>query len=240
MSKILAVDDDPRICKLLTRYLSQEGFAVSTAGNGDAMFRQIAVDPPDLIILDLMLPHEDGLTLARQLRERHDIGIIMLTGKHDVVDKIVGLEIGADDYITKPFDERELLARVRSVLRRARRARAPVAPTAEAGTIASFDGWRLDLKAYILTDATGERVTLTSYEFQILAMFLRHPNQALTREFILDYVTNRDYSPYDRSIDVLIGKLRRKIEPDPKDPTYIKTIRGTGYIFAAKVSYDGF
>lgn len=238
-AKILVVDDDPRICRVLHRYLSQEGFQVRVAASGYEMRSHIADTTPDLIILDLMLPNEDGLSLARDLRAQYDVPIIMLTGKIDPVDRIVGLELGADDYITKPFDERELLARVRSVLRRTKRSEHSSIASAHEHSLAHFAGWQLDLNAHRLISPNGEKISLTSLEFQLLVIFVKRPNQVLSRDTILNYVAKRDYSPYDRSIDVLVGKVRKKIEPDAKNPTFIKTIRGTGYIFTPKIEFTG-
>lgn len=234
-AKILVVDDDPRICRLLARYLSQEGYQVSTACSGKAMRQMLPEVRPRLVILDLMLPDEDGFGLARELRARSNLAIVILSGKANPVDKIVGLELGADDYITKPFDERELLARVRSVLRR-------VPPedqerTEDTGAVACFAGWLFDLCGYELTSPAGEHVGLTSHECQLLAALVKHSHRVLSREAILDAVTGRDWSPYDRSVDVLVGKLRRKIEPDPKHPRLIKTVRGAGYKLAVPVEF---
>lgn len=237
--KILVVDDDPRICRILHRYLSREGFQVKIAADGREMRDHIADIPPDLILLDLMLPNEDGFSLVRDLRAKYDVPIIMLTGKIDPVDRVVGLELGADDYITKPFDERELLARVRSVLRRTKRSEKHPDAIAPDTSLAHFAGWQLDLKAQWLISPNGEKVRLTSLEFQLLAIFVKRPGQVLNRDTILNHVAKRDHSPYDRSIDVLVGKVRKKIEPDSKNPTFIKTIRGTGYIFTPKVEFTG-
>ncbi len=234
-SQILVVDDDPKICRLLARYLVQEGYHVITACNGEEMRQLMAAEQPDLVILDLMLPDEDGLSLARALRSESNVAIIMLTGKTDPIDRVVGLEVGADDYVTKPFDERELLARVRSVLRRTLQD-GPPASTSEK-FIARFAGWQLDLSAYELTSPAGERVHLTSHEFQLISALVTRPNRTLTRNEILDLVAGRDWAPYDRSIDVLVAKVRRKIEDDPKNPTLIQTIRGVGYKFTAPVSF---
>ena len=235
VSKILVVDDDPRICRAVTRFLAREGYAVLEANDGSEMRQRLAAEPVDLVILDLMLPGEDGLTLARELRSRSETAIIMLTAKTDTVDKVVGLELGADDYMTKPFDQRELLARVRTVLRRARQ---PSNAVANARTsTARFDGWKLDLVAHELLSPTGEPVHLTSNQFQLLASLVTRPNRVLTRGEILDSITGRDWTPMDRSIDVLVGKLRRKIEGDPRTPTLIKTIRGVGYKFTANVDF---
>jgi DNA-binding response OmpR family regulator len=231
---ILVVDDDPRLCRLVSRQLTREGYSVRTAAGGEDMRRLISEARPDLVILDLMLPGEDGFSLARELRAHSNVGIVMLTGKADTVDKIVGLEIGADDYVTKPFDERELLARVRSVLRR-------VSDDARAqeqdGNIACFKGWELDLTAYELVSPDGDTVHLTSHEFQLLAALVEHGHRVLTRDAILELLSGRDWTPEDRSVDVLVGKLRRKLETDPHDPKLIRTVRGVGYILAVDVTY---
>lgn len=233
-AKVLIVDDDERLCGVLSRYLTREGYSVRKAANGEEMRARLAEEPVDLILLDLILPHhEDGLKLARQLRAESDVAIIMLTGKTDTVDKIVGLELGADDYITKPFDERELLARMRTVLRRTAK-RAEITGTE---SVVQFAGWNLDLVAHELTSPGGQHVHLTSSQFQLLASLVARPNRVMSREEILSLVSGRDWSPMDRSIDVLVGKLRKKIESDPKSPTLIKTIRGVGYKFTAHVDF---
>lgn len=233
--KILIVDDDERLRRVLGRYLHREGYHVVEAASGEEMRACIGADRPDLIILDLMLPDEDGLTLARELRARSDIAIVMLTGKTDMVDKVVGLELGADDYMTKPFDERELLARVRTVLRRTAAAHETTQPAH--ATAARFEGWTLDLIAHELVDPHGRLVHLTSNQFQVLVCLVTRANRVLSRGEILELVSGRDWTPMDRSIDVLIGKLRRKVEPDARFPTLIKTIRGVGYKFTARVEY---
>jgi two-component system, OmpR family, response regulator len=233
---ILIVDDDQRLRRLLSRFLFREGYQVREAGNADEMRRALAVRPADLIVLDLMLPGEDGLSLARELRATSDVAIVMLTGKGSTVDKVVGLEVGADDYITKPFDERELLARVRTVLRRSvRRGRAAGEPPA--GRTARFHGWCVDLVSHEVTSPLGVPVAVTGNEFQLLSSMLARPQHALTRQEILDLVFGRDWSPSDRSIDVLVAKLRRKLEDDPKHPRMIKTVRGVGYKFTAEVEF---
>ena len=233
---ILVVDDDPRICRLLARFLAKEGYVVETANDGSEMRRALARLPIDLVILDLIMPGEDGLSLARSLRAESEIALIMLTGKDTEVDKIVGLEVGADDYVTKPFNERELLARIRSVLRRAKSGGSELSP--EKASIARFNGWQLDLSARDLKSPNGEAVPLTTYEFQLLSALVRRPKRALTRDQILDLVANREWAPFDRSVDALVVKLRRKLLDDPRTPSMIKTIRGTGYMFAVPVEFD--
>jgi len=234
-ASILIVDDDIRLCRSLSRYFAREGYDVRTANSGAEMREKIALQKPGLIMLDLMLPDEDGFSLARELRSTTDIAVVILTGKSDTVDKVVGLELGADDYVTKPFDERELLARVRSVLRRSAAGR-DGSPGAS-GVRACFAGWTLDLDSYELTSPGGQAVTLTAHEFQLLAALANHPKRVLTREAIMDLVAGRDWSPEDRSVDVLVGKLRKKIEDDPQNPRLIETVRGVGYKFAVRVEH---
>ncbi len=232
-ANILVVDDDVVICNLLDRYLTAAGYRVRTAANGEEMYRCIKLQPPDLILLDLKMPGKHGLELARELRKESDVGIIILTGSDETVDKVVGLEVGADDYVPKPFDERELLARVRSVLRRVLQ----IAGTTDK-SVARFSGWTLDLVAHELKSPAGDEVRLTSYEFQLLANLVKSPNRVFNRDQIMESITGRDWIPSDRSIDVLVGKLRKKIEEDPHKPIFIKTIRGTGYKFTARVKYS--
>ena len=233
LAAILVVDDDIRICRLLGQFLERSGYTVHTASSGEEMRRLIAAAAPDLVILDLMLAGEDGLELARELRLQSDVAIIMLTGKTDVFDKVIGLEIGADDYITKPFDNRELLARVHSVLRRHFKPRRAVPERRP--SVVRFAGWTLDLPAYELTSPAGDKIALTSSEFHLLSALVTRHNRVLPREEILELVAGRDWSPVDRSVDVLVGKLRKKIERDPSNPVLIKTIRGIGYKFTGKL-----
>jgi two-component system, OmpR family, response regulator len=232
---ILVVDDEQEICEIVRQYLEGEGFRVTSVHDGAGMRRVMATEAVSLVILDVMLPGEDGLTLARELRDEWpQIGILILTGRGDTVDKIIGLEMGADDYLSKPFHLRELLARTRSVLRR-------VAPAPrENGTQrprsrASFAGWHLDLATRELLSPTGSAVHLTTGEFDLLAVFVVNANQILSRERLLDLARNREGGPFDRTIDVQVGRLRRKVEDDPDNPTLIKTVRGTGYIFTPAV-----
>ncbi|MGI9508102.1 MAG: response regulator [Geminicoccaceae bacterium] len=243
-SRVLVVDDDPLICRLLDRFLSGEGFEVEAVTSGRSMWQKLESWPSDLLILDLKLPSgEDGLSLARSIRQQSEIAIIMLTGRSDCVDKIVGLEVGADDYVTKPFEPRELLARIRSVLRRSanRRAGSPNGSGDGTGTsdraghneVLRFAGWMLDLDRRVLTDPDGEIVDLTSYEFELLAALATRPSRPLSRDMILDIVAHREWGPDDRSIDVLVGKLRRKLNDNPKSPELIKTVRGLGYVFTS-------
>jgi two-component system OmpR family response regulator len=232
---ILVVDDQQEICEVVQQYLSSEGYRVSVAHDGTGMRKVIAQGGVELVILDLMLPGEDGLTLARQLREESTVGIIILTGRGETVDRIIGLEMGADDYLPKPFHLRELLARVKSVLRRASSRAQQEQAGAAARARARFAGWRLDLATRELVSPTGGEVRLTTGEFDLLAAFVNNANQVLSRDRLLDLARNREAGPFDRTIDVQVGRLRRKLEPDPAKPTIIKTVRGTGYIFTPTV-----
>ena len=233
---ILVVDDQREICDLVQDYLSNEGYRVSIANDGAAMRRAMAQAAVDLVILDLMLPGEDGLTLARSLRDGSEVGIIILTGRGDTVDRIIGLEMGADDYLPKPFHPRELLARVRSVLRRVSSRTAENASAARSR--ARFAGWNLDLASRELRSPSGKEVRLTTGEFDLLAVFVNNANQVLTRDRLLDLARNREAGPFDRTIDVQVGRLRRKLESDPQKPTLIKTVRGSGYIFTAPIEAE--
>jgi two-component system OmpR family response regulator len=230
---ILVVDDQQDICDIVRDYLTDEGYRVSTANDGNGLREVMAASPIDLVILDLMLPGEDGLTLARELRSRSKVGIIMLTGRGEPVDRIIGLEMGADDYLAKPPMMRELLARVKSVLRRAPSRGADSAPTQRAQAV--FLDWSLDLASRTLAASDGREVRLTTGEYDLLAAFVNAPNQVLSRDRLLELTRHREAGPFDRTIDVQVGRLRRKLEDDPKNPTLIKTVRGGGYIFTAPV-----
>ena len=230
---ILVVDDQQEIRDVVQEYLTGEGFRVSTAHDGAGMRRVLSQSAADLVILDLMLPGEDGLTLARSLRSQSGIGIIILTGRGETVDRIIGLEMGADDYLPKPFHLRELLARVKSVLRRVQ-SRTGEGPQ-PVRSRARFAGWSLDLSSRELTSPGGEAVRLTTGEFDLLAAFVSNANQVLSRDRLLDLARNREAGPFDRTIDVQVGRLRRKLEDDSQNPTLIKTVRGSGYIFTPAV-----
>ncbi|WP_260291757.1 response regulator [Sedimenticola hydrogenitrophicus] len=227
---LLVVDDDTQVREMLVDYLSSQGYRVLGAADGESMRALLQSETPALVLLDITLPGEDGLSLARYLRERHDTGIIMVTASGEVIDRIIGLEIGADDYVAKPFDTRELLARIKSVLRRARPAVAPTVPAAEPEQI-RIGPCRLHLDSRRLFDADGMEIALTSMEFDLLRIFGTRPNRVLSRDQILNLTQNRDWDPYDRSIDIRIARLRRKIEPDPSKPQVIRTVRGAGYMF---------
>ena len=225
-AKLLVVDDDPELRELITAYLSKQGYDIVAVGDGRAMDHAFAAGGVDLVILDLMLPGEDGLDIAKRLKQTTDVPIIIVSAQGEEIDRIVGLEVGADDYIGKPFNPRELLARVRAVLRRVRGS-GTVGPLAR---IVEFGDFRLDLNAHSLS-RDGTTVPLTSGEFDLLGILVRHPNQVLDRDRILDLLTGAERSPFDRSIDVRITRLRSKIEPDPSSPVFIRTIWGKGYMF---------
>ncbi len=226
--RILVVDDDAELRDLLGEYLAGEGFSVAGAEDGVAMDAWLAQHETDLVILDLMLPGDDGLTLARRLRARADVPIIMLSARGDEIDRIVGLEVGADDYMPKPFNPRELLARIRAVLRR-RAPSAPADPT-ETGECIRLGPYRLDLVQRELKRG-DQTIVLTSGEFALLRILAEHPDRVLDRDLLLDLLKGYERSPFDRSIDVQIARLRAKIEPDTKRPRYIRTIWGKGYMF---------
>jgi two-component system, OmpR family, response regulator len=238
---VLIVDDEPRIRTMLRRYLTGEGFAVSEAADGSSMRAALERDSVDIVLLDLMMPGEDGLALARHIRQRSETPIIMLTGKGDLIDRVVGLEAGADDYITKPFELREILARIRTVLRRAAPRAAPAlaeparAAARESEDLLVFDGWRLDLMKRQLATPKGEFVALTAGEYDLLCAFARHPNRVLSRSQLIELVKGRDWAAYDRAVDTQVGRLRKKLQADLGNPALIKTVRGGGYVFAASV-----
>lgn len=217
---VLIVDDEPRVRAMLGRYLAGEGFKVSEAQDGAEMRAALEREAIDLVLLDLVMPGEDGLSLARYIRQRSKIPIIILTGKGDLIDRVVGLEAGADDYITKPFELREVLARIRTVMRRAGpRAPSPPPPPIEAKSKAKevlvFENWRLDLLRRELRRKTGELVPLTTGEFDLLCAFARYPNRVLSRDQLIDLVKGRDWAAYDRGVDTQVMRLRKKIEEDP-------------------------
>ena len=237
-AKILIVDDEEPVRRLLADCLEPEGFDVFEAGTGADMTRVLAAEQVDLITLDLALAGEDGLRLAREVRAKRNIPIVMITGKSDPIDRVVGLELGADDYITKPFHMREVLARIRAVLRRYQAAMpAPGAASGprEAGERYRFDARTLDVARREMQDATGHAIELTTTEFSLLLVFLRAPGRVLSRDQIMDQLKGHDWSPLDRSIDSMVARLRRKIEPENEMPKLIKTVRGVGYVFAGEV-----
>ena len=232
---ILVVDDDPQVRQLIADYLGTQDYRVSVAADGGEMTRLLAESAVDLIVLDLKLPGEDGLSLARKLRAESDIPIIMLTGQSDPIDRVVGLELGADDYLTKPFNPRELLARIKAVLRRFKARES--APAADSKIKAyRFAGWELNLAARRLIDPKGEAVTLTNAEFNLLMAFLQAPQRVLSRDQLLELSRVHSDEVFDRSIDSVILRLRRKLEANPREPRLIKTEWGAGYLFAAAVT----
>lgn len=228
--RILIVDDDPRIRELLSRYLKQEGFEVWVAEDGKAMDKLMLRDTLDLLVLDLMLPGEDGLSICRRLRAQHNTTpVIMLTAKTDDVDRIVGLDVGADDYLGKPFNPRELLARMHAVLRRRPAVELPGAPSVIAQVV-QFGRFTLDLGQRTL-QKDGQEVGLTTGEFSMLKVLVRHPRQPLSRDKLAQLARGREFEPFDRSLDVQISRLRKLIETDPSAPRYLQTVWGLGYVF---------
>ncbi|MFA7667103.1 MAG: two-component system response regulator OmpR [Burkholderiaceae bacterium] len=228
--KLLIVDDDPRMRELLRRYLSENGFDTSLAADGAAMNRLLLREPFDLIVLDLMLPGEDGLSIIKRLRAAGErTPVIMLTARGDDIDRIIGLEVGADDYLPKPFNPRELLARIHAVLRRQPTPELPGAPSSEPEEV-SFGPFVLDLATRALT-RDGAPVPLTSGEFSVLKVLVRHPRMPLSREKLMALARGREYGAYDRSLDVQVSRLRKLIETDPQQPRYIQTVWGVGYVF---------
>jgi DNA-binding response OmpR family regulator len=232
---LLVVDDDKEIAALLNRYLSAQGFQTSTVGNGKDMLALLATVAVDLVLLDLGLHGEDGLELTRYLHEHWHGPIIIVTGRGDSVDRIVGLEVGADDYVTKPFELRELLARIRSVLRRVGE-RPSLAASQPA--VYRFAGYRFELDSRTLTAPSGDCVPLTSGEYGLLRVLVTHANRVLSRDELMNHLYGRDAGPYDRAVDVQVGRLRRKIESDPTEPVLIKSVRGAGYIFSDTVRQE--
>jgi DNA-binding response OmpR family regulator len=232
---ILVVDDDPDIRELLEDYLGDQGYAVVALATADAFRKALSEHDPDVVLLDVGLPGEDGLSLARHVREHFNVGIIMVSGAGETVDRIIGLEVGADDYLAKPFDPRELHARVKSVLRRYQQPSGPVRGDANRASDASrqvrFGVGLLDLDSCQLLNAEGKEIPLTAMEFELLKVFAERPNRPLSRDQLLNLTQNRDWDPFDRSIDIRIARLRRKIEPEPEKPTFLKTVRGMGYMF---------
>ncbi len=233
VSRLLIVDDDVEILALLKQFFVQHGYEVDLAAEGQAMWAAIARQRPDAIILDLMLPGEGGLDLCQKLRAQLGVPVIMLTAMAELSDRIIGLELGADDYLTKPFDPRELLARLRAVQRRV----GEQLPRGEAARpVIGFAGWRLDITCRELRSPEQVMVPLSGAEFDLLVVFLEHPQRILTREQLIDLTRGHGHDAFDRSIDVQVSRLRRKIEPDSKRPDLIRTVRNGGYLFSAKVS----
>ncbi len=238
-TRILIVDDDPRVRKVLREAFDGENFDVIEAPDAGSMLRTVGRMEIDVIALDIGLPGEDGLTAARRLRTVSDVPIVMITGKGDTVDKVLGLELGADDYICKPFHIREVIARVRAVVRRRDVAMRTAARALAPRETIAFNGWRVDLTRRELRRDDGEEQELTGAEFELLKLFVTNPNKVLSRDQIMDRLKGRAWSPYDRGIDMQVRRLRQKIEEDPSHPRCIKTIRGAGYLFAAAVETEG-
>lgn len=230
---ILIVDDDVEIRNLLREYFEKNGYRISLAADGRGLWAAFSVGQPDLVVLDLMLPGDDGFTLCRELRARSNVPVIMLTARGDETDRIVGLELGADDYLAKPFNARELLARVKSVLRRVRSLPENLRPAQVKGF--HFAGWALDIATRNLTSPTGVVIALSGTEFRLLHTFLSHPNRVLTRDQLMDLMLSRDAAPFDRAIDVQVSRLRHRLGEDAREPAIIKTVRSQGYVFAAHV-----
>jgi DNA-binding response OmpR family regulator len=239
---VAVLDDEIDITQLLGHYLQAQGFRVSQLHNGRALLELMAKDPPALVLLDLGLPGEDGFAIARQLREHWRCGLVIVTGRGDAIDKVVGLEIGADDYVTKPFDLRELLARIKAVLRRIVPAEAPppapapIAAPAVERTRLRFAGWELDTAARRLVTESGSEVVLTSGEFDLLHVLARHAGRVLSRDYLLEQTRGREAAPFDRTIDVLVGRLRKKLDDSAGEPQIIKSVRGAGYLFVPAVT----
>ena len=240
---LLVVDDDPGIRDLLADYLRRHGFRVESAADGESMFTKLAAQSFDLVVLDIMMPGEDGLSLCRRLRNTQDrhatLPVIFLTALSEAADRVVGLELGGDDYVVKPFEPRELLARIRAVLRR----------TGQTGTISTmrtperayrFDGWTLDLTARHLLDPEGVVVNLSGAEFRLLNLFLEHPREVLSRDFLQEQAQGRevDRNPFDRSLDVQVCRLRARLRDNGREARLIKTVRGDGYVFTSSVTLE--
>jgi DNA-binding response OmpR family regulator len=232
--QILIVDDDQEIRELLQEYLVRAGFDVLVAANGTDMYQHLQNEYPDLIILDIMMPGDDGFQLCQQVRRNSQIPIIMLTAASDEADRVIGLELGADDYIAKPFSPRELLARIKALLRRAEFRQ----PEKEGGRRIRFAEWTLDTLSQHLTHENGSKLDLTGSDFILLSLFLQNPGQALDRDSISDATRGRETLPMERGIDVQISRLRQKLGDNGKNPRIIKTIRGSGYMLIAEVSYE--
>jgi DNA-binding response OmpR family regulator len=230
---ILVVDDEPAIGDLIRNYLSRHGYRVSVVADGASLKRVMAASKPSLVLLDLGLPGEDGLSLTRHIRAQSNIGVFIVTGSGESVDRIVSLELGADDFVSKPFDLRELLARIRSVLRRT--SNAGTEPAGAGNKEVRFAGWRLELQSRRLFAADGAEIAVTTGEFDLLSVFTDNPNRVMSRDQLLQATHNRDAGPYDRAVDMQVTRLRRKIEIDPDKPVLIKSVRGAGYIFTPNV-----
>lgn len=234
---ILVVDDDRDIRELIVDYLVKSGYRATGAANGKEMRAVLDRQAVDMVVLDIMMPGDDGLTLCRQLRsgQHKDLPILMLTARHDDMDRILGLEMGADDYVVKPFVARELLARIKAILRRFRTL-PPKLQVTEAGRIIAFGDWQLDTSARHLLDATGTIVALSGAEYRLLRVFVDHPQRVLTRDQLLNFTQGRDAELFERSIDLLVSRVRQRLNEDARTPLYIKTVRSEGYVFSMPVS----
>ena len=234
---IAVLDDEVDITLLLANYLEHQGYRVTQLNAGHALIGLMSVDPPALALLDLGLPGEDGFSIARRLREHWQCGLIIVTGRGDPVDKVVGLEVGADDYVTKPFDMRELLARIKAVLRRTAAGESALPGTAEMSRGRHrFAGCTLDTATRRLSNPDGENIALTGGEFDLLRALVQHPGRVLSRDFLLEQTRGRAGAPFDRTIDVQVGRLRKKLERDLDDPQVIQSVRGAGYILVPPVT----
>lgn len=233
MSHLLLVDDDVEVLALLQKFLEQHGYSVAVATDGPSLWRAVEQRLPDLIILDVMLPGESGLVLCQQLRAKHKIAVIMLTAMGELSDRVVGLELGADDYLTKPFDARELLARVRAVLRRV--GEAATVSNESSRSILEFANWQLDVTRRELRSPEKVMIPLSTGEFELLLVFAEHPRRILTRQQLLDMARGEAYDAFDRSVDVQVSRLRRKLEGDIHSEPMIRTIRNGGYLFSPSV-----
>ena len=233
---LLVVDDDAEIRQLLASYLRDNGYRVTAVADGRGMRAAMAAGEPDLIILDVMLPGEDGISLCRSVRARSEVPVIMLTARGDETDRVVGLEVGADDYVPKPFSPRELLARVKSVLRRAKSL--PANLRRQEGRLFRFAGWQLDAVTRNLTAPDGVVVPLGATEFKLLRTLLDHPGRVLTRDQLIELMLSRDAGPFDRALDVQVSRLRQRLREDAREPAIIKTVRGQGYVLAAAVESE--
>ncbi|MGL1921819.1 MAG: response regulator [Hyphomicrobiales bacterium] len=229
---IYIVDDNKELLDVIGQYIGDNGYKTSKAKNGEELRSLMRVGSPDLVVLDIMMPGEDGLSICRFLRETSDVPIIFLTALADDTDRIIGLEIGADDYLIKPFNPRELLARIRSVLRRTHSLPPNKLIDLEVAKSVTFGGWTLDVRARVLKDSQNISYVLSTAEYKLLSVFLLHPNIELSRQKLVDLARGREAQLFDRSIDVLVNRLRNKIETDVKNPEFIKTVWGKGYIFA--------
>ncbi len=234
LDHLFVVDDDPEIRRLLKTYLEKAGYRVEVAADGRQMFAELERMPFDLIILDLMLPGEDGLSLLRRLRVSSNIPVVMLTAMGEESDRILGLEMGADDYLPKPFNPRELLARIKSVLRRT--ATLPDESLSE-GTQAHFLGWMLDLEQRHLVSPDQVVIPLSGGEFRLLRVFVEHSGRVLSRDQLLEFTQGRESNPFDRSIDVLVGRIRKRLNEDSRNPQILHTVRGEGYLFSSEVEF---